>query len=106
MPRRVLEGKVVSDKANKTITVSVERRVKDKLYSKVIRRTAKFTAHDENNTAKLGDVVSIEECKPISKSKSWTLVTGEADTKKVEAKKAPAKKAAPKKAVKKTEDKK
>ena len=101
MPRRVLEGKVVSNKADKTVTVLVERRTKDPLYGKVIRRSAKYAAHDEANTAEIGQRVTIEECRPISKCKSWRLVTGDEtpaqETKKTTAKKAPAKKAAPKK---------
>ncbi len=75
MPRRVLTGKVVSDKADKTITVLVERRLKHPVYKKFIKRSSKFLAHDEDNAAKVGDTVSIIESKPISKRKSWTLVT-------------------------------
>ena len=96
MPRRVLKGKVVSDKMDKTITVLVERRYMHSLYKKFIKRTDKFAAHDENNQFKIGDSVSIEECKPISKRKTWTVVTGDAPAapaaKKPAAKKAPAKK--------------
>lgn len=113
MPRRVLKGKVVSDKMDKTITVLVERRYMHSLYKKFIKRTDKFAAHDENNQFKVGDVVSIQECKPISKRKTWTVVTGDepaaapAEKKKPAAKKAPAKKPAAKKApAKKTEEKK
>ena len=101
MPRRVLEGKVVSNKAEKTVTVLVERRTKDPLYGKVIRRSAKYAAHDESNAIEVGQRVTIEECRPISKRKTWRVVTGEetaAETTKPAAKKAPAKKAAPKKA--------
>ena len=75
MPRRVLTGRVVSDKADKTITVLVERRLKHPVYKKFIKRSSKFLAHDEGNTAKVGDTVSIIESKPISKRKCWTLVT-------------------------------
>ena len=75
MPRRVLTGKVVSDAADKTITVLVERRLKHPVYKKFIKRSSKFLAHDEANTAKVGDTVSIMESKPISKRKCWTLVT-------------------------------
>ena len=75
MPRRVLTGKVVSDAADKTITVLVERRLKHPVYKKFIKRSSKFLAHDEGNTAKVGDTVSIIESKPISKRKCWTLVT-------------------------------
>jgi len=74
MPRRVLQGTVVSDKANKTVTVLVERRVRHPIYKKYIRKSKKYAAHDENNSHKIGDVVSIIECAPISKSKRWTLV--------------------------------
>ena len=76
MPRRVLEGKVVSDKCDKTVTVLVERMTKDAMYGKIIRRTAKFAAHDEKNEWKAGDVVTIEECRPISKNKCWTVISG------------------------------
>src|SRR3954464_7148809 len=76
MPRRVLEGKVVSDKCDKTVTVIVERRVRDPLYGKIIRRSAKYAAHDETNQWKTGDEVSIEECRPMSKSKKWRVVSG------------------------------
>lgn len=111
MPRRVLKGKVVSDKMDKTITVLVERRYMHSLYKKFIKRTDKFAAHDENNQFKVGDTVSIEECKPISKRKTWTVVTGDAPAapaaKKAPAKKAAAKKPAAKKApAKKAEEKK
>ena len=78
MPRRVLEGKVVSDKCDKTVTVVVERRVRDPLYGKIIRRSAKYAAHDETNTWKVGDEVSIEECRPLSKSKKWRVISGKA----------------------------
>lgn len=78
MPRRVLEGKVVSNKCDKTVTVLVERRVRDPLYGKIIRRSAKYAAHDETNQWKTGDLVSIEECRPLSKSKRWRVVSGKA----------------------------
>lgn len=78
MPRRVLEGKVVSNKCAKTVTVLVERKVQDPLYGKIIRRSAKYAAHDENNQWKVGDQVSIEECSPISKSKTWRVIGGKA----------------------------
>ncbi len=78
MPRRVLEGKVVSDKCDKTVTVVVERRVKDPLYGKIIRRSAKYAAHDETNQWKVGDEVAIEECRPLSKSKKWRVISGKA----------------------------
>lgn len=76
MPRRVLEGKVVSNKCAKTVTVLVERKIKDPLYGKIIRRSAKYAAHDEGNQWNVGDLVSIEECRPISKSKKWRVVDG------------------------------
>jgi small subunit ribosomal protein S17 len=76
MPRRVLEGKVVSDKCDKTVTVLVERRVRDPMYGKIIRRSAKYAAHDEKNAWKVGDKVEIEECRPLSKSKRWKVVGG------------------------------
>ncbi|RKG32277.1 30S ribosomal protein S17 [Acinetobacter tianfuensis] len=72
---RTLTGKVVSDKMDKSIVVLIERRVQHPLYGKLIRRSTKLHAHDENNTAKLGDVVTIKECRPMSKTKSWTLVS-------------------------------
>ena len=74
MPKRILEGVVVSDKGDKTIVVRVERRVKHPLYGKIIRLSKKYHAHDEANTAKEGDVVRIEECAPVSKLKTWRLV--------------------------------
>ncbi len=76
MPRRQMEGKVVSDKCDKTVTVLVERLTKDSMYGKIIRRTAKFAAHDEKNEWKAGDVVTIEECRPISKRKTWKVISG------------------------------
>ena len=70
---RTLVGQVVSDKMDKTMTVLVERRVKHPLYKKYIRRSTKLHAHDEENTCRVGDLVSIEPCRPVSKSKSWRL---------------------------------
>ena len=70
---RTLVGKVVSDKRAKTITVLIERRTKHELYGKIVARTSKYHAHDENNECKLGDVVEISECRPISKTKAWTV---------------------------------
>jgi len=113
MPRRILEGTVVSDKMDKTITVLVERRFMHPKYKKYLKRSTKYAAHDEANSFKEGDNVQIIECAPISKRKSWTVVTEGTDTatkaaapkkeapkaqakpaaKKAEAKKAPAKKA-------------
>jgi small subunit ribosomal protein S17 len=75
MPKRVLQGVVVSDKNNKTIVVEVERRYTHPLLKKTVRRTKKYHAHDENNTFKIGDRVEIIESAPISKNKRWTVVT-------------------------------
>ena len=77
---RILTGVVISDKANKTITVKVERKVKHPIYGKVIKRATKVHAHDENNDAVIGDVVSVKECRPISKLKTWILITDEKET--------------------------
>ena len=71
---RSLQGSVVSAAMDKTITVMVERQVKHPLYKKYIRRSTKFHAHDEKNECAAGDVVRIEECRPISRHKSWRLV--------------------------------
>ena len=71
---RTLTGRVVSDKMEKSIVVLIERRVQHPLYGKLIRRSTKLHAHDENNTAKIGDVATIKESRPMSKTKSWTLV--------------------------------
>ena len=78
MARRVMQGIVVSDKMDKTVTVKVERRVIHSLYKKFIRRSKKYSAHDENNACKVGDVVSIRECKPISKNKRWEVLAEDA----------------------------
>ncbi|QQG36201.1 MAG: 30S ribosomal protein S17 [Micavibrio aeruginosavorus] len=75
MPRRVLEGVVVSDKMEKTVTVLVERRYMHPVYKKYIRKSDKFAAHDENNAFQVGDRVQIEECRPLSKRKTWTVIT-------------------------------
>lgn len=84
MPRRVLQGTVTSDKGDKTITVLVERRVMHPIYKKFINRSKKYAAHDEQNKCKVGDVVSIIECRPISKRKCWMVMeeTAEAAGKK------------------------
>lgn len=74
MPKRVLQGVVVSDKQDKTIVVKVERRFTHPLLKKTVRRTKNYHAHDENNSAKVGDVVLIEETRPLSKLKCWALV--------------------------------
>ena len=74
MPKRVLTGTVVSDKGEKTVVVRVERRVKHPLYGKIIKLSKKYHAHDEANEFHVGEVVRIEECAPISKLKTWTVV--------------------------------
>lgn len=71
---RTLTGKVVSDKMNKSIVVLVERRVKHPVYGKYVSKSSKLKAHDENNECSVGDLVTISESRPISKTKSWTLV--------------------------------
>ena len=79
MPKRILSGTVISSNMNKTITVKVTRRIKHKLYKKIIRQTKKYHAHDENNEFNVGDTVSIIESRPISKLKKWRVIsnTGE-----------------------------
>jgi small subunit ribosomal protein S17 len=77
MPKRILTGVVVSDKADKTVTVRVERRVMHPVYKKFITRSKKYAAHDETNACKTGDSVRIEECRPISKSKRWVVLGGD-----------------------------
>ena len=74
MPKRVLKGTVISSKSDKTVVVNVERRVRHPLYKKTITLSDKFHAHDEENNYKDGDKVSIIECKPISKKKSWVVI--------------------------------
>ena len=74
MPKRILQGEVVSDKNDKTVVVKVERRFTHPVMKKTVRRSKKYHAHDEANSAKVGDTVWIEECPPISKNKRWTLV--------------------------------
>ena len=76
MPKRVLTGTVVSDKTDKTVVVSVERKVKHPLYGKIIRRSKKYHAHDEGNAFKQGQTVRIEECAPMSKLKTWKVIDG------------------------------
>ena len=71
--KRTLVGKVVSDKMDKTVTVLIERQIKHPLYGKIITRSNKYHAHDENNTAKEGDTVEIAEGRPVSKTKAWTV---------------------------------
>ncbi|OCW56650.1 30S ribosomal protein S17 [Hoeflea olei] len=74
MPKRILQGTVVSDKNEKTVVVRVERRFAHPVMQKIVRRTKNYKAHDENNQYKVGDQVSIQECAPISKDKCWTVV--------------------------------
>jgi small subunit ribosomal protein S17 len=74
MPKRVLQGTVVSDKNDKTVVVRVERRFTHPLFKKTVRRSKNYKAHDENNQFKVGDSIFIEECRPISKDKCWTVV--------------------------------
>ncbi len=75
MPKRILQGVVVSDKMDKSVVVKVERRVMHPVYKKYIKRSAKYTAHDENNLCKVGDIVQIIESRPLSKTKTWVVVT-------------------------------
>lgn len=71
---RTVEGRVVSNKMNKTVTVLVERQVKHALYGKYLRRSTKLHAHDEENTCNEGDLVRVSECRPLSKTKNWQVV--------------------------------
>jgi small subunit ribosomal protein S17 len=77
MPKRTLQGVVVSDKQDKTVVVRVDRRFTHPIYKKTIRRSKNYHAHDENNQFKAGDLVRIEESKPLSKLKRWTVVQAE-----------------------------
>jgi len=77
MPKRILMGTVVSDRNDKTVTVSVERRFKHPLLGKIVRRSKRYRAHDESNTWRVGDKVRIQECQPISKNKAWRVVDGQ-----------------------------
>lgn len=74
MPKRILQGTVVSDKPDRTVVVLVERRVPHPIYGKIIRRSKKYHAHDEANAYRAGDVVRIEECAPVSKLKTWRVI--------------------------------
>ena len=71
--KRTLIGRVVSDKMDKTVTVLIERRVKHPMYDKIIVRSRKYHAHNDNNEAKAGDLVEIQECRPVAKTKAWTV---------------------------------
>lgn len=73
--KRTLTGKVVSNKGDKSVTVMVERKVKHPVYGKFVRRSTRFHAHDESNECNAGDIVTIEQCRPISKTKCWRLVS-------------------------------
>ena len=75
MPKRVLQGLVVSDKMDKTVTVLVERRVMHPIYKKYVRKSKKYAAHDELNSVKEGEIIRIRECRPISKRKTWEVIT-------------------------------
>lgn len=77
MPKRILQGEVVSDKGNKTVVVKVERKIKHPLYNKIIRRSKNYAAHDEKNACKVGDTIKIVETKPISKTKRWAVLGAE-----------------------------
>lgn len=76
MPKRILQGTVVSDKGDKTIVVNVERRFTDPVMKKTVRKSKRYHAHDENNSVKIGDTVEIRECRPMSKLKSWEVIPG------------------------------
>ena len=75
MPKRIMQGVVVSDKMDRTVVVNVERKFPHPLYKKYIKRSKRYHAHDENNTHKVGDTVSIQECRPLSKTKRWEVVS-------------------------------
>jgi len=77
MPKRILQGTVVSAKNDKTVVVRVERRFTHPLLKKVVRRSKKFHAHDESNALTEGDMVRIQECAPVSKKKKWTVLNGD-----------------------------
>ena len=79
MPRRILQGTVVSDKGDKTVVVSVERRFTDPVMKKTVRKSKRYHAHDASNEVKVGDMVEIRECRPISKLKSWEVISGAAE---------------------------
>ena len=76
MPKRILQGTVISDKGDKTVVVNVERRFTDPVMKKTVRKSKRYHAHDENKVVKVGDEVSIRECRPISKLKRWEVVSG------------------------------
>lgn len=84
MPRRILQGRVVSDKQDKTVTVLVESRKMHPIFKKYVKQSWKYAAHDEGNVFKTGDLVAIQECAPISKRKTWTVITDPASIKRSE----------------------
>ena len=75
MPKRIMQGVVVSDKMEKTIVVNVERKFPHPLYKKFIKRSKRYHVHDEDNQFKMGDIVNIQECRPLSKSKRWEVIS-------------------------------
>ena len=76
MPKRIMQGVVVSDKMEKTIVVNVERKFPHPLYKKFIKRSKRYHVHDKDNQFKMGDIVKIQECRPLSKSKRWEVISG------------------------------
>ncbi|MFP6761149.1 MAG: 30S ribosomal protein S17 [Rhodospirillales bacterium] len=76
MPKRIMQGVVVSDKMEKTIVVNVERKFPHSLYKKFIKRSKRYHVHDKDNQFKMGDIVKIQECRPLSKSKRWEVISG------------------------------
>ena len=79
MPKRILQGTVVSDKGDKTVVVSVERRFTDPVMKKTVRKSKRYHAHDETNDIKVGETVTIRECRPVSKLKSWEVVSSQSE---------------------------
>jgi small subunit ribosomal protein S17 len=79
MPKRILQGTVVSDKGDKTVVVNVERRFTDPVMKKTVRKSKRYYAHDETNDIKVGETVTIRECRPVSKLKSWEVVSGQSE---------------------------
>ena len=75
MPKRIMQGVVVSDKMEKTIVVNVERKFPHSLYKKFIKRSKRYHVHDKDNEFKMGDIVKIQECRPLSKSKRWEVIS-------------------------------
>ena len=79
MPKRILQGTVVSDKGDKTVVVNVERRFTDPVMKKTVRKSKRYHAHDETNDIKVGETVTIRECRPVSKLKSWEVFSGQGE---------------------------